>query len=90
MQLAWDGNNSAKRTLSAGLQDHCPFESNYFLPHTEVDRFSNEVKRRPVAVDLDTKEVILFILFTFAIINPLCIGARCAMGASRSHNYQGP
>lgn len=42
-----DGNNSAKRFMSAALQDDGDFKSDYFLTREEVDVFKNEVKSRP-------------------------------------------
>lgn len=42
-----DGNNSAKRFMSAALQDDRDFKSDYFLTREEVDIFKNEVKSRP-------------------------------------------
>lgn len=42
-----DGNNSAKRFMSAGLQDDREFHSDYFLTREEVDRFKDEVKSHP-------------------------------------------
>ncbi len=47
--LAIDGNNSAKRVMSVGTKDTASFESNYFLPREEVDRFKDEMKRRTQA-----------------------------------------
>ncbi|THG92734.1 hypothetical protein EW026_g8267 [Hermanssonia centrifuga] len=41
-----DGNNSAKRVMSAGTEDTASFDSNYFLSRDYVDRFKDEVKRR--------------------------------------------
>lgn len=41
-----DGNNSAKRVASAALVDFARFDSDYFLPLEEVDRFKDEVKGR--------------------------------------------
>ena len=42
--LAMDGNNSAKRLLSAGRADDREFDSDYFLSREEVDVFKDEVK----------------------------------------------
>ncbi|PSS29557.1 hypothetical protein PHLCEN_2v2956 [Hermanssonia centrifuga] len=44
--LAMDGNNSAKRVMSAGVEDTARFDSDYFLSREQVDRFKDEVKRR--------------------------------------------
>ena len=49
MLLALDGNNSAKRVLSAGTEDARAFNSTYFLSRQEVDRFKDEVKRKHAA-----------------------------------------
>lgn len=48
-----DGNNSAKRFISAALQDDRDFESDYFLTREEVDKFKDEVKRRSEDADDD-------------------------------------
>ena len=42
--IAMDGNNLAKRLLSAGRADDRDFDSNYFLTREEVDHFKDEVK----------------------------------------------
>lgn len=47
---AMDGNNSAKRFASAGLQDMRVFESDYFLSPEEVDVFKDEVSGRMDAI----------------------------------------
>lgn len=47
---AMDGNNSAKRFASAGLEDMRVFESDYFLSPEEVDVFKDEVSGRMDAI----------------------------------------
>ncbi|EIW77818.1 hypothetical protein CONPUDRAFT_61444, partial [Coniophora puteana RWD-64-598 SS2] len=44
VQYAADGNNSARRTESAGSADQRIFKSDYFLSREEVDTFKNEVR----------------------------------------------
>ena len=41
--LAVDGNNSAKRLLSAATVDDRSFKSDYFLPREQVNVFKDEV-----------------------------------------------
>lgn len=62
---ACDGNNSARRVLSAGTKDPRVFNSDYFLSRDTVDRFANEVKRRApdpaeltLSQDVSTKFII--------------------------------
>ncbi|KAI6145668.1 hypothetical protein EDD17DRAFT_1767881 [Pisolithus thermaeus] len=42
-----DGNQSAKRLDGSGSADSRLFHSDYFIPHTEVERFKDEVRDRP-------------------------------------------
>ncbi|KAH7917838.1 hypothetical protein BV22DRAFT_970049, partial [Leucogyrophana mollusca] len=42
-----DGNNSAKRMEGSGPTDHRTFESQYFIPDAEVERFKDDVRLRP-------------------------------------------
>lgn len=61
LQFSWmgcmDGNNSAKRFLSAALQDNRDFASDYFLPWDEVEKFKDEVSKPTEKVVDDESEV---------------------------------
>lgn len=46
-----DGNNSAKRFMSAALQDDRDFKSDYFLTREQVDVFKDEVKSRSKPIE---------------------------------------
>jgi hypothetical protein len=49
MLLTCDGNDSLKRVANSSVADRRKLEDNYFLPPDYVDRFQNEVSRRPKA-----------------------------------------
>jgi hypothetical protein len=42
-----DGNVSAKRLDGSGFADNRVFQSSYFIPEAEVERFKNDVRDRP-------------------------------------------
>ena len=42
-----DGNNSAKRVDRSGHADPRVFDSDYFIPVSQVDHFKDDVKLRP-------------------------------------------
>lgn len=51
-----DGNNSAKRFMSAALQDDRDFKTDYFLTREQVDIFKDEVKSRYTPAEVDDGE----------------------------------